>query len=198
MVPSNTDYNYYSEMIDVNFPRRALFDTLYLNTNHTIDTVSQYEIFEIGHSTVPVRRNISITLKPTLKYENQSKAAVFRVNTKNELGGFVGGNWKSDKINFASRDFGRFTIAYDTAPPLVKPLVITSKDLKFKVEDKLSGLKKIECYVNGNWVLMNYDYKRKLIWSEKINEGVPFEGPVKLIVTDNVNNTTKYETNINL
>ncbi|MEM6526226.1 MAG: M23 family metallopeptidase [Bacteroidota bacterium] len=198
MVPSGIAYDYFSDEADITFNKGSLFDTLYLETNYVSDTVQNLEIFEIGTPSIALKRNISIILKPKGNYSDLDGAAVFRVNSKNELSGYIGGTWKSDKIEFATRDFGRFTIGYDSIPPTVKPVVVNSKDLKFRIDDRLSGLKKFECYVNGDWILMNYDYKKKLIWSEKLNEKVPFQGIVKLIVTDNVNNKTEYETKINL
>ena len=198
MIASGVDYNYFSDKMDISFSKGSLFDTLYLETNYQQDTLKDMEVFELGSPTIPLKKNISVTLKPVRTYANLKQAAVFTVNSKNELARFVGGKWKSDKIQFSTRNFGRFTIAYDSLPPTVEPLAINSKDLKFRIEDSLSGLKKFECYVNGNWVLMNYDYKRKLLWSEKLNENVPFAGAVKLIITDNVNNKIEYETKINL
>ena len=198
MIASGVDYNYFSDKMDISFSKGSLFDTLYLETNYQQDTLKDMEFFELGSPTIPLKKNISVTLKPVRTYANLKQAAVFTVNSKNELARFVGGKWKSDKIQFSTRNFGRFTIAYDSLPPTVEPLAINSKDLKFRIEDSLSGLKKFECYVNGNWVLMNYDYKRKLLWSEKLNENVPFAGAVKLIITDNVNNKIEYETKINL
>ncbi|MEM9856168.1 MAG: hypothetical protein AAF843_02360, partial [Bacteroidota bacterium] len=198
MVPSGIDYSYFSNEIDIAFYKGSLFDTLFLETSYHQDSLENLELFVVGSATVPLKRNITVTLKPKRVYSGSNQAAVFRVNSKNKLGGYVGGEWKSGKIQFNTRNLGRFTIAYDSVPPQIKPLVITSEELKFRIEDTFSGLDKYECYLNGEWVLMNYDYKRKLIWSEKLDAEVPFEGIVKLIVTDNVNNKTKYETKIKL
>ncbi len=198
MVPSGIDYSYFSNEIDIAFYKGSLFDTLFLETSYHQDSLENLELFVVGSATVPLKRNITVTLKPKRVYSGPNQAAVFRVNSKNQLGGYVGGEWKSDKIQFNTRNLGRFTIAYDSVPPQIKPLVITSEELKFRIEDTLSGLDKYECYLNGEWVLMNYDYKRKMIWSEKLDTEVPFEGIVKLIVTDNVNNKTEYETKIKL
>ena len=197
LVPSGVSYSHFNAKMDISFQKYSLFDTLYLETGYTDDSVSNLEIFEIGTATVPLRKNISVTLKPSRRYTNPEKTAVFGVSSKNQLLGYVGGTWKSGKMEFSTRNFGRFTLAEDSIPPSIKPVVINSKDIKFKIEDKLAGLKDFQCYVNDEWVLMHYDYKRKLIWSEKLNADKPFKGSVKLIVRDNVNNKTVYESKIN-
>ncbi|MEM7107465.1 MAG: M23 family metallopeptidase [Bacteroidota bacterium] len=198
VVPSGVGYNHFSDEVDITFAKSSLFDTLYLATHYVMDSARNLEIFEVGSPKIALRRNIDITLKPKRAYTDLTQAAVFRVNSKNELSSFIGGTWKSGKIDFVTRNFGRFTIAYDSIPPKVQALVVNADQLKFRIEDKLTGLKKFDCYVNDDWVLMNYDYKRKLIWSEKLDEKVPFQGSVKLIVIDNVNNETKFQTNITL
>ena len=47
--------------------------------------------------------------------------------------------------------------------------------------------------VNGQWVLMNYDYKRDLIWSERQDTTQLFDGDLRLEVQDGAGNTTVLE-----
>lgn len=197
MIPSGIDYDFFSEYADISFSRKSLFDTVYLEIDHYYDSLGGVEVFEIGKPTVPLKSYINVTLKPKHSRNDLKDYHVFGVDSKGNITDYVGGSWAGGKISFRTRSFGRFTLARDTVPPTVTPVVINSRDIRFKIDDTLSGLKEYQCWVNGEWVLMRYDYKRNLIWSEKLIKSQPFEGEVKLVVSDNVNNKTEYKTQIN-
>src|SRR5690606_33657059 len=63
-IPSSTEYKYYSDRVNITFPTRALYDTLYLTTSFRKDTVNHTEIFSIGDNTTPLLTNISVAYKP--------------------------------------------------------------------------------------------------------------------------------------
>ncbi len=193
-IPPGRDYRYYNNRMDVHFTKSDLFDTLYLQTNYVFDSINNREIFEIGEDTTPLRKSIKITLKPTNIYNKY-----YRVYSLDNRGNpsYERSNWESDKISFYSSSFGKFTLLADSIPPTVVPLIINRNDLKFRIRDNLSGLSEFNCYVNGEWVLMNYDYKRALIWSEKLDKTKPFKGNVLLEVIDNTGNKIEYKTQIN-
>lgn len=193
VVPSTLSYTHYGDRSDAFFPKYALFDTLYLETDYELDTTTNREVFTIGNNITPMRKNATITLKPNREYN--SKHTVFSLAADGGIG-YAGGTWKNGLISFKTRKLGKFVIAADTIPPTIKPLVVNSSQVKFKIEDNMTGIKSFKCYINGDWVLMNYDYKRNLIWSEKLDKNKPFVGTVKLIVDDNVNNQNQYENQI--
>ena len=106
------------------------------------------------------------------------------------------GDWTEDQLKFKTRDFGKFTILTDTIPPSIRPLRKDQDLLSFLIEDELSGVATYEARINGKWILMNYDYKKDLIWSEKIDENIPFEGELILKIADNLGNENVYLTKI--
>ncbi|MTI20110.1 M23 family metallopeptidase [Fulvivirga sp. RKSG066] len=189
MVVPETAYNFYSKHIDIDFPSKALFDTLYMQSRYEYDSATNRELFEIGNERVPLKRNIGISLKPEKAYSE--KYAVYAMDSYNNLY-YEGGVWKDGRITFYSRNFGKYTIAADTVPPKIIPVKTNSQDLMFKITDELSGIKSYECTIDGNWVLMHYDHKRNLIWSEKLHDE-RFNGEVKLTLIDNSNNKTEYK-----
>ncbi|MCZ6692780.1 MAG: M23 family peptidase, partial [Bacteroidetes bacterium] len=76
-------------------------------------------------------------------------------------------------------------------------LLIKNQDrLSFRIKDELSGIAEYRVDVNGSWVLMNYDYKKNLIWSEKLDPNNPFQGELILKVTDNLGNENIYTTKL--
>ncbi|MEL7003331.1 MAG: M23 family metallopeptidase, partial [Bacteroidota bacterium] len=175
MVPSNTAYQFYNGSADISFGKNSLFDTLYLQTRYHYDSSRQMEVFKIGDPLSPLRNSITVTLKPENTYNNLPKTRVYFLNGLGNPS-YIGGTWKSGKISFKTRKFGKYTLLEDSIPPKITPVRADRSNLRFKISDQLSGIEKFECTVNGKWVLMNYDHKRSLIWSEKLNKGVPFQG----------------------
>ena len=66
-IPAGTEYKYYSDHLDVQFSKNALFDTLYFSALHRL-TMDSVEVFTIGSPFVPLNKSISISLRPVLKY----------------------------------------------------------------------------------------------------------------------------------
>ncbi len=167
---------------------RAIYDTLYLTG------LSSGKNFSIGQADIPLRKEVSITFKPTEAILFPEKTSVYRVlNTERE---FLASKWQNNSVLFSTEKLGNFTLLTDSIPPRIS-LVKKNKDgFSFKIYDNLSGLKRVKATVNGQYVLMDYDYKRNLIWSLKENENQVFEGNLSIDVEDNQGNTFTYQTTI--
>lgn len=194
-VPSAGDFSYYNTTFDVHFPANSLFDTLYLNHRIVEDNEFCGPVHVINSTVTPMRRSASITLKGIDICEDPERTKAYLMD---DLGDFsyLGGSWKGKDITFSSSDLGRFVIMPDTLPPTITPLTLSSAELAFRIDDDLSGLDRYRLEVDGQWVLMRYDYKRNLIWSDKLDPTVPFRGQVDLYVYDQVGNETHFSTTI--
>ena len=107
---------------------------------------------------------------------------------------FIGGHWNDKTISFRTREFGTYVTLYDFDPPAIVPRALTADQLRFTISDNLSGIRKIEAYVNGEWILMDYEYKTGAIWARKRDHSQSFSGNLVVKVTDFCNNTQSYET----
>ena len=66
--------------------------------------------------------------------------------------------------------------------------------LKLKIDDEHSGVKSYRGTINGKWILMEYDYKKNtLIYDFTDNIISESENNLKVIVTDNVGNSSTFE-----
>ncbi len=192
-VPSGTEYKFYGNLMDITFSQDAIYDTVYLNTNYTL-TPAGYEIYTIGNKAVPLNKTISVSLKPRTSYPKQPNMAVYRVNGKGNT--YLGGDWVNDRINFNTREFGDFMVLQDSIAPTIKPVFVNSTSARFKIKDNLSGISVYEATVNGEWVLMHYDNKNGVIWTESLNKSVPMRGLFELTVTDNAGNKSTFKQKI--
>ena len=95
-----------------------------------------------------------------------------------------------------------FSLVLDTiAPKITIAKSIEGKWLTDKmaiqltISDSLSGIKSYNGYLNGNWILFEYDNKTKRI-THDFSHGIVAEGAneLKVVVIDNVGNSTTFET----
>ena len=69
------------------------------------------------------------------------------------------------------------------------------KNIQLNISDSLSGIKSYNGYLNGKWILFEYDNKTKKI-THNFSDGIVAEGAndLKVVVIDNVGNSTTFET----
>ena len=195
MVPSTVDFNFYNKVFDIRSFRRSLYDTLYLEAEYNILPDKYAEIFTIGNTTTPLANPIRITFKPRLDYTISEKYALYSTVDYNHFS-FLGNNWDNNEITISTKSLGSYTILEDTIKPSIKPLQLDRKKVSFKIDDDMSGIKVYKAYLNDEWILMHYDPKRKLIWSETLKPNNPLVGAFKLTVEDNAGNIKEYEVRI--
>jgi hypothetical protein len=192
-VPSGTEYKFYGNLMDITFPQDALYDTVYLSTNHIL-TPGGFEIYTIGDRTVPLNKSLSVSLKPRKEYPKERNIAIYRVAGRSYT--YLGGEWINDRVNFHSREFGDFMILQDSIAPSIRQVFLNSSSARFKISDNLSGIAHYEATVNGEWLLMHYDNKNGVIWSEKLNQKIPLKGLFELTVTDRAGNKSTFKQKI--
>lgn len=184
-IPSNTEFNFSSKKINLYFPKKALFDTLYLQIMNT--DYRDMKVYEINDPAVPLYKNIYITLKPKREVFDKAKTHVYYIEGKDKYA-YTGGTWQGNKIKFKTRHLGKFVLLADTIAPTIKVIIKNSQEIKVKIDDDLSGIKNFIAKINGKWLLMNYDHKNKLLWSERSDKKVLLKGEFKITVTDNAGN----------
>jgi len=195
MVPPKQEYKIFNKHADIVFNKNSLFDTLMFNLSFEIDTALNLEKISIGNTQIPIKGTVTTIIKPENKSIDIEHAAVYQVFGKNKFS-YAGGKWKGDQIELKIRNFGVFAVLEDSIPPTIKPLIINRDRIVFKLDDKLSGIKKITASINGEWLLIAKDPKKKQYWAEKKYATDNYAGELVLEVTDNASNTKVYRTKI--
>lgn len=155
-------------------------------------------VFSLGDETEAVKKSFSISLADSLvPQQYKSKAFVCREikGKTNYLTSSSADGWLTAKTN----RFGKFFILIDTVAPTIKPIVIANdmtgkKYMEFKITDNLSGVSSYNIYINGKWVLGEYEPKKsslKYNFDNRLPKADPYK--LKVVVGDNVNNEAAYE-----
>ncbi len=166
-----------------------------------IQVGSSGDVLELHKDVIPVHTNITISTDISgYKADDLDKVYLGPMNYR----GIPYYNNTSRDGNILStkvRSFGKYGLGVDTIPPVITPLnfsdgkwISSNKTLEIKINDRHSGIKGYRATINDQWVLMEYEYKKDLLtfsFDDKVKLGT--ENNLKLIVTDNVGNNSKFE-----
>ena len=186
VVPAASEHSFLSDSYSLKFGKSTLFDTVYIQAFHGLDKGGK-EVLEVNKDVIPLKGSIEAEIVPIQEYDSLEQYHVYQINNPN-YPSFVGGEWNDNKIRFGFSTFGKFTLLKDSAPPSIKYKPVRENVISFTIKDDLSGIKSFEAELDGEWLLMNYERKRNLIWSERLDKSKPLSGNFALKVTDNAGN----------
>jgi len=180
--------NYKGNRWSVDFKQTSLFDTLYLTGQQN------YNALTVNEKGTPLRDYVSITFKPEETPSNKDRSGIYRYTGYGYR--YIGGTWNDDEITFQTKELGTFVIQKDTVPPRVRLIEHSKKRIRAYIADGMSGIDRFRALVSDEWVLMNYEAKTGIIWSEKLDDSQLFEGELTLEVTDGAGNSTILQTEL--
>lgn len=141
-------------------------------------------------SPLPPHLAYTLSIKATNPVE---KAVIVRVDG-NRLSAYPTtreGDWYTASV----RDFGQFAVTVDNHAPHISPINfregknLKTNTLRIKISDNLSGIDTYNCYLNGEWILAEYDGKSATLTidaSGAIKKGV---NKLRVVVVDAVGNS---------
>ncbi len=188
--------NYDLGAAQVYFPSNTFYEDFYINLKKDDDTVT------IHNNTVAAHRKFTISFDISkFSKEEQKQLFIARLDAKKRPS--YASTYKRGKtFTTRTRNLGTYTLAKDTIPPKItlknfkeKQWLNNYKYLSVKIADDLSGINTYSASLNGEWILMEYEPKKKTLtynFDDKILDKKQCE--LKLIVTDNVGNTSTLTT----
>lgn len=182
----------------VEIPVGSLYEDLVFKYRRTPQTSGMYsDIYFLGDEEIPLQSRIKVSIKATgLPQSLRSKALLVRVNRDGKRSP-AGGGFENGYISTTTNLFDGYAIVIDTVAPGIRSWMENSKSrtsLKFTVSDNFSGISVYRGEVNGEWALVEWDPKNKLM-VYKIDQ-VAREGKniFKLYLEDSKGNKTSYST----
>lgn len=192
---AKNDNIYKKDNMSVFVPADTFYDDFYLNFDVKDDTLTFHD------ESVAVHNNFTVTIEND-KFTPAEKEKMFIASIEGKRLGYNFTKIKDSVFTAYTKNLGKFVLAKDTAAPRIVPVNIkegkwlsNQRNLKLTISDNLSGIKTFSGYLNGKWVLFEYDYKTKTIVHE-FEEQFLAEGrnDLKVVATDNVGNSTIFET----
>lgn len=153
------------------------------------------QIYQLHNNYTPLHVGFNLWIKPDASLGNLAEKAVI-VSTG---GASQGGVMDNGYIRATPRNFGSYYIAVDTISPSVIPMNIADgknmagiSRMNFKIRDNLSGIKSFNGYIDGKWVLMEFDTKTATLWHTFDDLTTKGKHQLKLVVEDMKGNAKTY------
>jgi len=153
------------------------------------------EVHRIHNRLTPIHDGYDLWIKPDSTIGKYKDKAVI-VNT---AGVCDDGTYQDGYVKATVHSFGDFYVRVDTVPPVITPLNIkngknlsASRRIYLKIRDNLSGIKSYNGKIDGKWVLMEWDYKSKILSYTFNSDIATGKHKFELAVTDNKNNIANF------
>ncbi len=128
-------------------------------------------IYQFHHYKTPLHKSIDIGIKSdTVLSALQSKLLLGYAPEKPENFRAMGGKFEEGWVRGKAANFGYYTILADTIPPSLQQVLINTPSdqtdtltWNFITKDNLSGISTFHAYLNGEWILLDFDAKNNLL-----------------------------------
>jgi hypothetical protein len=185
------------------FPENVLYTHINIDYYQNESPKFYSAIHKAGDKKIPLHSFCDISIKLTKdSLLEKEKYFIARLNEDNIIQASCGGIYIDGYIIGKTNELGKFAVAVDTEKPKITALNTTNLQsrpyLRFRIFDGLSGIATYNGYIDGKWVLFEYDAKTNSIncnlnkTTLQRNRNHKFQ----LEVTDNCGNTATYEKTI--
>ena len=156
------------------------------------------DIHHIHNRFTPLHTGFELWIKADSSLSKYQDKALIVNSSRSSQGGYFDNGWVKAKPRY----FGDYFIAIDTVAPTIVPINIQNdKDMtaaskmSFRISDNLSGIKSFNGYIDGKWVLMEFDAKTASLWHTFDSRTGKGKHSFELVVVDMKENTKRYAIN---
>lgn len=188
----------YSDELQLELPAYALYNDLKFQFGREMPTSSSLTpYFTLQNDLEPVDKYFTVKISMKDVPERLREKAIGARYAAAGSPAMVPGERQGDYYVMRVRDFGRFTLLADsTAPTLVANRYSGGGHLNdrsvlgFAIGDDRAGIKSYEGRLNGKWVLMEYEPKKRLLFIEVAKANFKKgSNELEVIISDHSGNT---------
>jgi len=187
--------------VKIRFSESCFYENTYLSVERSDEKEYNYAspVFHIGDPNQATFGYFDLYIQHEISDSTLLNKAIVAACDKNEYTSF-GGTLVNDMIGTKVRDFGSYVVMLDTVPPTIS-VVSAPYELKkgssiiLKIDDNMEvrGYAKdlrYEAYLDGDWILFQYDLKTKRIKHTVDERWKPGKHKISVKVYDDRNNET--------
>lgn len=193
-IKSTIDNIFEKENYSVFFPAGTFYDDFALNFD------VKNGVLYLNDDSVPAHTNFTISVTDSLlSKELQEKTFIARIDGEKM---YYNSTYRKDSVfSTKVKTLGKYKLVTDVQSPKVSIAKsiegkwVSQDKLQLQITDSGSGIKTYNGYLNGKWILFEYDNKTNTI-THYFNNDFVLNGAneLKLIVTDAIGNSTTFET----
>jgi murein DD-endopeptidase MepM/ murein hydrolase activator NlpD len=181
--------------VTVTFPPNTFLDDFYMNFEVKNGVALVHE------DNVPAFTNFSASFEDSLATEKEREKMFVGLMVGKKVHYYYTKRYKNS-FTIYTKILGDYKLFKDGMPPKIKidkkvggKWISKMDALQFTISDEGSGIKSYEGYLNGNWILLEYEPKTKKL-VHHFADGIVAEGQndLKVVIADNVGNSTIFET----
>jgi hypothetical protein len=180
--------------VTVAFPKNTFYKDTFL------DFLVEDGVAKVHEPTIPLDKSYTLTFDVS-KYSALEKEQLYIANLEYpKYPRYVYTRKKDSTFYTTTKTLGTYTLKKDSLSPEIKMLFINdkqwvskSKTLKVKISDADSGINSWRATIDGKWILMQYNHKKKVL-TYNFNDKKMFGSKhlFEIIVSDNVGNTSEH------
>ena len=154
-----------------------------------------------GQAETPVEKAFIVRIKQSLTHLPTEKYFI-QVITRGGKRKALITNYSNEQFSAPSKFMGTFSLQVDTIPPKLKNFnfqmsepIKSKQTLTWKVHESETDLLDYDLFINGEWHLLEYEYKSDLLIFEP-RQSIKGQKEVLLIVSDNCGNKTIWRSSL--
>lgn len=189
---------------EVKIPKYAFYRDIAIEATQidTIENIFSDYAYQLGNDEIPLHKKIKLRMKISDEFVDDTLLYIASVDRDGKFS-FLGNKSVDNHIEAQTNVLGTYLIVKDAVKPTIKPLNFKGKgsitdnwSLRLEIEDKESGINKYDMYVNGKWVLADYDAKNNLLMYQIDDHIKKGHNTLEVIVTDMLGNKCVYSTTL--
>jgi murein DD-endopeptidase MepM/ murein hydrolase activator NlpD len=200
--PYDKDNTFSNDKVKVSIPAGNLYDSMnFVFADQPKKPGTYSDTYQLGDRYDPINDTYDLWIKPDTTAPGWRADKAVIVNADGEC---IVGNYEDGYVKAQAKGFGSYYVKLDTEAPRIVPVNITNganmaakKAIELRISDNLSGIKTYMGYVDGQWVLMHWDFKSRIlsyIFDETNPRG---KHTFELNVTDQKDNTATFKADFN-
>lgn len=183
--------------ISVQIYKDSFYENVAINFEIANDTLKLHK------PSIPLQKSININFDIS-HYKGSDKDQLF-IGSVSRYGNklyYTPTKKRGNTLTARTKYLGDYTLGIDDEKPKIKTInfkngswISNYRYLKIKISDEISGIKNYRATINNQWILMEYNTKTETLTYD-FNDAIitDTKNNLKIIVTDNVGNSSTFET----
>jgi murein DD-endopeptidase MepM/ murein hydrolase activator NlpD len=194
-VKAKTESIFEKGNVTVYVPENAFYANFYMNFDVNNDIATLHD------DSVPVHKNITLTFNDVSGLTEEQLSKTYIATLDGYKLDYNKTTRKGNSFSTKIKTLGKYKLAQDSIPPRIYNVNFvegkTLKDQKtisVSVADLHSDIASYSAFLNGKWILMEYDYKTKRL-THNLEDAIYVQdrNDFKIIVTDSLQNSATFE-----